>query len=464
MSFIYKASRYNFVKEDKKGGGKIIYNTKTGAIDIVEPESVEKFDAILLKSDSEFVENDELYEIMYQQGYIVRQEKDEVQDIIDWNKTSSEVEHITYLTILPTETCNFACPYCFIYTFRDRHMTDETWEALYKYCVKFFEKNKEKKWFQIDLSWFGGEPLIVADKIMQFMERIKELMLQYPNARMNSNIVTNGYLLTYELFKKMLDLGIRRWQVTLDGDAETHDTLRTTQGKKPTFDVIYKNLLDILENVPANEEFSFAIRGNFLRSTITSCERLLNKYRQDFSHDKRFHIYFRPVYNFDTDRNDIDAIDADILECEEGVRVQNRLSMDSFNINHDPNTLVRVTNPLPEPTHSWCTSIKKNAHIIGYDGSVFSCDTMITEKKDAVGELKPDGSIVLNDNAKIWKQSIFDSRDRWGDMLDQCLACRLLPVCVGGCNRSRIVNGKNPCFWNDNLIYDAMDEYADSYQ
>ena len=210
MSFIYKASRYNFVKEDKKGGGKIIYNTKTGAIDIVEPESVEKFDAILLKSDSEFVENDELYEIMYQQGYIVRQEKDEVQDIIDWNKTSSEVEHITYLTILPTETCNFACPYCFIYTFRDRHMTDETWEALYKYCVKFFEKNKEKEWFQIDLSWFGGEPLIVADKIMQFMERIKELMLQYPNARMNSNIVTNGYLLTYELFKKMLDLGDRK--------------------------------------------------------------------------------------------------------------------------------------------------------------------------------------------------------------------------------------------------------------
>lgn len=461
MMMNYKASRYNFIKKNSNGG-KIIYNTKTGAIDLIEPESVQKFDKILQSSGTENLENDELFNAMYQEGYIVEESKDEVQDIIDWNKTSSNVENIAYLTILPTETCNFTCPYCFIYTFREHHMTSETWDALYNYCEKFFEKNKENQWCQLDISWFGGEPLIVANQIIEFMQKIKELMKCYPNSRMNSSIVTNGYLLTYEVFQKLVNLDVRRFQVTLDGDAENHDKLRTLANKKPTFNIIYNNLLEILNNVPANEDFDFAIRGNFLRSSIPSCERLLKMFKKDFGHDKRWHIYFRPVYNFDTDRDNINDINSDIVGCEEGVRIQNRLSMDSYNTN--PNELRNITNPLPQPTHSWCTSINQNAYIIGYDGSVFSCDTMITERKDAVGLLLSDGTIKLNENAKIWKRSIFDSRDRLGAMLDECLACKLLPVCVGGCNRSRMVRGENPCFWNETLIYDAMDEYSEAYK
>lgn len=455
----YKPSYYNYLL-DNDDGTQIIYNTKTGAIDIVESENKDKVEEILAgqqKYDSE----DELFAYMMEQGYVIEKDRSEIDDIREWSEMANNAENIANLTILPTETCNFTCPYCFIYTFRDRHMTEDVYDNIFKYIKKFFEKNKEKEFCYLGLSWFGGEPLLVTNQIITFMHRIIELKKQYPNVSMKSEITTNGYLLTYDIFEKLLDAGIDKYQVTLDGDAENHDKLRTLSGKRPTFDTIYKNVLKIKEKADKNTQFIFVIRGNFLRSSIKNCEKLLQMYKQDLSDDNRFRIYFRPVYNFETDRDDISEVETDICGEEEGVAIQNRLSISS--LDETDNVLEKVSNPLPMPTQAWCTSIKHNAHIIGYDGAIFSCDTMIVEKDKAIGILNSEGDIILNKNAEIWKKSIFESQERLGKMAEECIRCKLLPVCMGGCNRARLMSGKNPCFWTDELIYSAMKSYAEMY-
>lgn len=454
----YKVSDYNFIK--KFDNGKlVIYNTKTGSIDVVDDNDSDRVIAILSNQIGEYSEDDSLCTQMWKQGYIVDIDSSELQDIIDWNITANNAEHIAYITILPTETCNFECPYCFIYTFRDKHMTDETFDSCLKYCVNFFEKNKNRKeGSYLEISWFGGEPLIAGDKIIEFMKKIKNISKSYPYTTVESGIVTNGYLLDYDLFKKLMQVGVNRFQITLDGDAENHDKLRTLKGGYPTFDKIYNNLLEISARSKPDDDFIITIRGNFLRSSIKNCKKLLDMFKKDFSHDSHFRIYFRPVYNFETDRNDIDSIDENICGIEEGIILQNELAFSS--LDGTENVLDKISNPLPQPTHSWCTSIYKNSHIIGYDGSIFSCDTMIVDKEKAIGIIDKEGKIVLNENANFWKKSIFENLETLRETSEDCIKCKFLPICMGGCNRARVISGSNPCYWTDDIIYDAMKEYS----
>lgn len=454
MNIHTKSSYYNFII-DTDDDGQIIYNTKTGAIDIIEPDYRSAVQEILSSPSSIPETSTQLFNHMLTQGYIVEKDKDELNDIITWHQEANRESNIAYLTILPTETCNFTCPYCFIYTFREKHMKPEVYESIYKYIENFFEKNKNEDYCVFTLSWFGGEPLLVSDQILSFMSRIKALKERYPNAILNSEITTNGYCLTPDLFFKLLASGIKRYQVTLDGDAESHDQLRTLPHKQPTFDIIYQNILGIKQHSTSNNDFQFVIRSNFLRSTVKNSEHLLQLYKKDFADDSRFRIYFRPVYNFETDRDSIHEVESDLCENIEGVSIQNRLSFET--LAHTENVLESIANPLPTPTKSWCLSVKDNSNIIGYDGSVFSCDTMIVEKEKSIGYLNSDGKIIFNEKADTWKKSIFETKN---EQSLECLKCKLLPVCMGGCNRARHITGKNPCFWTEELIYKAMSDYS----
>jgi len=456
---MYKSSYYNFVKD--QNDSKVIYNTKTGSVSMIDEQSSDRFMDMLTNPRSDY-EADDLFQSMIEEGYIIKEEFDELDDLRELNQLASTASHVLRLTILPTETCNFTCPYCFIYTLRNKHMVAETWDALYKLCQNFCEKNKDKSGFLLNLIWYGGEPLIVSDKIISFMAKIKELLRDYPNGNLRSNIVTNGYLLDYATFQKLCDVNVRQFQVTLDGDAENHDKLRTLANKKPTFDKIYSNLLEIVQKVSKNEDFGFAIRCNFLKSSVPSSRRLLDEFQKDFAHDNRFHIYFRPVYDFETDRNSDDIEESDFFNMTEGVEMQNELLIAS---GQDIKHAQSVSNPLPEPMSSWCDSVNQYAYIIGYDGAIYICDTMITDRKDAVGILKEDGSIELNEKAERWRRGIFD-RNSEADAkgAEECIKCKLLPVCMGGCVRARMKNKGNACFWNEELIYKAMDEYVKMYK
>ncbi|MFZ5988893.1 MAG: radical SAM protein, partial [Bacillota bacterium] len=327
-------------------------------------------------------------------------------------------------------------------------------EAIYKFIEKKTTENENGIYLR--LSWFGGEPLLAKDKIIDFMNKLESLKSKHP-VEIHASLITNGYLLTPSLFEKLVDCGITTYQVTLDGNADTHDTLRTLRDGSPTFDVIYNNLKGIKELTHPDSEFSFSVRANFLRNNVDSMKRLLDRFMTDFSEDKRFSIYFRPVYNFETTRDDIDPLTPDICTTSEGLHIQNELTFKSMSINTENTKLSKVTDPLPKPTYSWCPSIRANAYIIGADGAIFSCDTLMIDKKDSVGEITPEGDINFNSNAKLWKNTIFEEGN---EIIKECTECKLLPICMGGCRRSRLISGQKPCFWTVEDIERSMKEYS----
>ena len=85
---------------------------------------------------------------------------------------------------------------------------------------------------------------------------------------------------------------------------------------------------------------------------------------------------------------------------------------------------------------------------------------MIVDREKAIGKINKNGEIVLNENANFWKKSIFENQEILESELDDCIKCKFLPICMGGCNRARLVSGTNPCYWTEDIIYDSMKEYS----
>ncbi|MDR1548350.1 MAG: SPASM domain-containing protein [Hungatella sp.] len=445
----YKQSRYNFCEMYE--GKMILYSTKTGAVGIIEPDKVMDYQQILSNPDNK-EKNPEIALQLLQQGFLVSENTDELAQIKTWHERAMKFPNYIQVTLLPDESCNFNCPYCFIYTHRNIAMNQPTYDAVYKYIEKCC-KNAEETMY-LTLGWFGGEPLLAIEKIIEFMNRLNTLKERYPLV-ITANIITNGYLLSYENFVRLVSAGVTGYQVTIDGYPEVHNKLRPLRNGTPTYETIYHNLLEIAQKTKGSDiYYKFAIRVNFLKENQDLLTKFVDKLLEDFGDHKRFKLYFRPIYYFETDRDDINAILDKLCSKEEGIELQNSLE---FRVMEKRGEIGdrRLADPLPMPALSWCGTEWYHSFIVGADGSLFFCDTM-SDKKQAAGHISEDGDLIIEKGMEVWKGSVFEETDT----LANCFPCRLFPICLGGCRRNRVETGKPECFWTEEQIRKSMRDYV----
>ena len=96
------------------------------------------------------------------------------------------------IEIVPCYDCNFRCDYCFIKSLDDaysqKRMSDGVVENSIRYVISEYEEYS-KCGYRIQLSFFGGEPLLASDIITKFVNGLCDKPIKF-------NIVTNGSLIT----------------------------------------------------------------------------------------------------------------------------------------------------------------------------------------------------------------------------------------------------------------------------
>lgn len=108
----------------------------------------------------------------------------------------------------------------------------------YKEIIDFFnEQVNPKEVVRPKLSLTGGEPFIRED----FMDLLDVICTHSEIIRIS--ILTNGTLITKDIAKKLSDLGIFKVQVSIDGDEQTHDSIRGKDSFKKAMAGI-KHLVD----------------------------------------------------------------------------------------------------------------------------------------------------------------------------------------------------------------------------
>lgn len=200
------------------------------------------------------------------------------------HQVRSLLDNIFMVTLMPTEGCNFRCPYCY----EDHHavsMTRDTLDRIEEYITAQAPRYK-----QVILAWFGGEPTLCKDTVLEVSNIVQNLQKQY-GFHYAANMTTNGYLLNDKLFRQFYQAGITSYQITIDG--WNHDKTRPHVSGKGTLQTIINNLASLSKLPPAEYSFHITLRHNILAddedySWYDYLYRL-------FGHDKRFAVLVRAV-------------------------------------------------------------------------------------------------------------------------------------------------------------------------
>ncbi|WP_310552033.1 Cys-rich peptide radical SAM maturase CcpM [Paenibacillus glufosinatiresistens] len=159
-----------------------------------------------------------------------------------------------------TQNCNFRCNYC-VYsgsyvnrTHSNKRMDLATALSGIDFLIAHSKDSKE-----IDIGFYGGEPLLEIDLITKCMDYAIEAA---EGKSVTFSLTTNGSLLNETNVQRLLGYKLRI-TVSLDGPQEIHDKNRTFASNGcGTFNTVYRNIQRIVDKYPEikrNLSFSMVI-------------------------------------------------------------------------------------------------------------------------------------------------------------------------------------------------------------
>lgn len=237
-----KASNYNFFIEHDDDSY-LAYNSRSNSLAIIEKENFRKYSDFVLTGKE--IDDSNLVEKLKEGYFLIDDDVDELKILRFQMYKDRMSEHTLSLTIAPTSDCNFRCVYCYEKkSIRKKSMTLEVEDAIIDLI-----KSVKTTISSMNVAWYGGEPLLRFDVIERLSKRIIQICKEN-NIQYFSSIVTNGYLLTPEIAKKLAEYQIKNIQVTLDGPKETHDKRRILANGEGSFEKIINNIAMCKEFLP----------------------------------------------------------------------------------------------------------------------------------------------------------------------------------------------------------------------
>lgn len=175
-------------------------------------------------------------------------------------------KRLTNLTIFLTENCNLRCSYC--YEYETKNIQDTSLDfASFKKHLSYFINNYVIK-DRLNITFFGGEPLLKYDLIKQIIAYCKKIELGN-NYKITFSITTNGTLLDdekIEFFKKN-DLHIT---CSYEGLKTLHDKHRKFSTGQGSFDLIKKKLNQYSKDMPILARSTFSSFNISFKDWLTS--------------------------------------------------------------------------------------------------------------------------------------------------------------------------------------------------
>lgn len=412
-------SRYSYFF--KSEGHFFLYNSLSNSFAELDSETYNELYEMKLRNIVSDKIGDEMLSDLKKMKAIVERDDDEINKIkyiASLRRFSNKTLH---LTINPTLDCNFACPYCFESEHRHVYMTDEIEDK----CITFIKNHQEAK--RLNVTWFGGEPLLAFNRIKSLTGKMKALGLNY-----SAGMITNGFLLNKKVIECLSDLSINTLQITLDGLAEKHDCRRCLKNGGRTFSRIIENI-DLLKRLVP--EVNLSVRVNI---DSTNEDDFVNIYQ--FFIEKGYpKISVYPAFVEDITNGNNCALFDSKRQAAFLIRLYKKYGLDFSRF-------------YPAELRYECGVRNANNVVIGPKGELYKCWNDVGNKAKIVGTL--DGDIS---NEPLLLRYLVGA-DPFDD--PKCKECFLLPVCGGGCPYTRLQNyyeGKNinTC----DLIKDNLEEF-----
>lgn len=396
-----KQSKYNCILQDNTG--MVIYNAATDQLVALTPQLANIFNEGKAAPEKIKAQHAELYDHLLQKGIFVCDDADETEAYIrkreEYERSSGEYT----ITINPTLACNMSCWYCYESHKNMPAMSADVKQSVLLLIDKLLADNKLKK---LNLSFFGGEPLLHFDKVVVDIINHAKMQCKAFDAKLSIHFTTNAYLLTDNVLKQLEGLDVS-FQITIDGGKQVHDSVRKSKGGEPTYARIVEHIHQTLSH-----GFPVGVRFNYTAKSIPSFIDVV----KDFSHLQQEQ---KQLVNFTFQRVWQDN-EGDASQVEQQVEhIERAFEQAGLFVNNAKSYIV-----------PYCYADGVNTAVVNYNGDLFKCTARDFAPKSKEGTLAADGTLRWNERLRK-RMSI-----RHGS--DTCLQCRIYPICHGGCSQMKL--------------------------
>ncbi|UCJ09888.1 radical SAM protein [Chitinophaga pendula] len=390
----------------------VIFATRTASIMVIRSEYLQYME----QNAFEQIPADILSDLVAIEA-IVPEEQDELSYILQDNQQEVEKDDTLDIVIQPGASCQLGCHYC-----GQKHSNHYMSKPLQQKMIdRIIGKLKENNMKELSITWYGAEPLMAVRQIRE----MSAPLLEYTTAmgiRYSANMVTNGLSLKENIFREMVEQWkVTNFQITLDGVAAYHDKNRYTKQNKPTFDIIFNNILNIV-NAPYYRACGgrLMIRCNVDKNNEPGLQEFIALMAEHKLQEK-VGFYVIPVHNWgDNHAGDEVGVDKSGFAMAE---IDWLLQLMRYGFQVDI---------LPERSKIVCSAVKKHSEVYDAFGTVSTCwevpyTPLYTNTAYEIGHLSlPFTEDVSKTPMRAWNTDLKEGKT-W------CAKCNLLPVCGGSC-------------------------------
>ncbi len=169
--------------------------------------------------------------------------------------------------------CDLRCKYCFASTgdfgTGRKIMTPETGRKAIDFLI---EKSYGRE--NLELDFFGGEPLMAWETIKATVDYARSVEKQY-NKNFRFTVTTNGMLLNDEKIE-YINREMSNCVLSLDGRKEVNDNIRVTRSGKGCYDIIVPKYRQLVESRVNPGRTDYYVRGTFTKYNLDFVEDVLH--------------------------------------------------------------------------------------------------------------------------------------------------------------------------------------------
>lgn len=430
---MFLPSKYNhLIDYDQENS--LIFNARTLSIAMIEKANVGDVQDLFSANSINDLQEGALQPLL-DNGFILPKQTCELEQIRQSLRQGRQATDEMTFIIAPTLGCNFDCPYCFE-SEESRslfnNMSVPTQDKLVEFIQAKASTTMTKK---LTVLWYGGEPLL-ATKVI---ERLSCLLIRFCDENKieyAAHIVTNAYKLTKKAVDILEEARVQTVQITLDGPKHVHDTRRILKNGKGSYDKILSHLPYAASRLP-----NIQIRVNVDKNNIDGVKDIIDDLsRRELNN--RISVYLGCID--DNEHNDLES--SSLFSKNEFAQVDL-----SFSKEHLSTGFSAILSP--KAKSRFCSADHENSYMIGPNGEMYQCWDDFGDQNLIVGYIF--SSTKLNHELVDDYMSFDPTND------PKCSQCTVMPLCMGGCPKQRIMNGGIPqCGVYQYNLDDRIKEYV----
>ncbi len=315
--------------------------------------------------------------------------------------------------------CNLRCEYCFAAKGDFGQGRCLMPLDVAKKAIDFIIANSGTR-HNLEVDFFGGEPLMNFDVVKQTVEYARSIEKQH-NKNFRFTITTNGLLLDDDKIE-FINKEMSNVVLSLDGRKEVNDKLRVTPNGKGSYDTIVPKYQKL---VSKRKDKDYYVRGTFTKYNLDFTKDVMQMKNLGFEQLSIEPVVSDPKLDYSIKKEDLPAVFNEYEYLADTI-IQSRRKGDYFNFFHFMIDLDQGPCAIKRLRGCGCG----NEYVaVTPQGDIYPCHQFVGMEDYKMGNLL-DGSFDEDMKLKFAKANIYSK--------ENCKNCWAKFYCSGGCNANNL--------------------------